>query len=155
MIERRMIVLGALSSGLLSGCSAMGVSVPALSPAGEGDIVTGSALPKVNTLRLQAGRPALDADLALGRSALDHARYMARKGRMSHDGFTHRMRRFGVRLPAAENIAEGQDDVESMFEAFAVSKSHRDNMLGGFRRLGVAVARNDDDRAFWVMQLSG
>jgi uncharacterized protein YkwD len=42
-----------------------------------------------------------------------------------------------------------------MFEAFAVSPSHRDNMLGGFRRLGVAVARNDDDRAFWVMQLSG
>jgi len=153
MIERRVVILGALSSGLLSGCSSVGV--PGLSLAGGGEIVTGSTLPKVNDLRLEAGKPALAADYRLGRSALAHAEYMARKGRMSHDGFSRRMRRFGVSLPAAENVAEGQHDVDSMFEAFTVSPQHRDNMLGQFRRLGVAVARNGDERAFWVMQFSG
>lgn len=154
MIGRRIVILGALSSGLLSGCTATGIL--GLGEVNGSEVVTGRALPPVNDLRRDAGKPVLTADYALGRSALDHAEYMARKGRMSHDGFARRMRRFGVQLPAAENVAEGQRSVDGMFEAFAVSPKHRDNMLvSGFSRLGVAVARNGDDRAFWVMQLSG
>lgn len=153
MIERRIVILGALSSGLLSGCSTAGL--PGFGEVNGSQVVTGSTLPQVNDLRRDAGKPALSADYGLGRSALNHAEYMARKGRMSHDGFARRMRRFDVQLPAAENIAEGQRDIDGMFEAFARSPKHRDNMLGDFRRLGVAVAHNGDDRAFWVMQLSG
>lgn len=153
MIERRIVILGALSSGLLSGCTTMGVL--GLGEVNGSRVVTGRTLPQVNDLRRDAGKLALSADYGLGRSALKHAEYMARKGHMSHDGFARRMRRFDVQLPAAENIAEGQDDIAGMFEAFERSPKHRDNMLGDFRRLGVAVAHNDDNRAFWVMQLSG
>ncbi|QKV19329.1 CAP domain-containing protein [Oricola thermophila] len=153
MIGRRTLLLGALSAGLLSGCARIGA--PGLSLAGEGAIVTGKTLAKVNALRREAGKPVLVADRALGRSALDHARYMARKGRMSHDHFARRMRRHGVSLPAAENVAEGWNDVDSMFRSFEVSPKHRANMLGDFRRMGVAVARDRNGRAYWVMQLSG
>lgn len=153
MIERRLVILGALSSGLLSGCSTSGIL--GLSEVSGSEVVTAGALPSVNALRRDEGKPVLSADYGLGRSALTHAEYMARKGNMSHDGFARRMRRHNVRLPAAENIAEGQRDIASMFEAFVTSPKHRDNMLGNFRHLGVAVAHDGDDRAYWVMQLSG
>lgn len=155
MIERRVVILGALSSGLLSGCTTSGLLDLSLG-AGDSEIVTGQALGSVNRLRVAQGHSRLSADRNLGRQAQAHAEYMARKGRMSHDHFETRMRKWDIDLPAAENVAEGQRDVAGMFDAFANSPSHRDNMLvGRFRKLGVAVARNGDDRHFWVMGLSG
>ena len=155
MIERRVVILGALSSGLLSGCttsSLLDLSVGA----GESEIVTGETIGSVNRLRVEAGLPRLSADRNLGRQAEAHAQYMARKGRMSHDNFERRMRKWKVDLPAAENVSEGQRDIAGMFEAFATSPKHRENMLvGKFRKLGVAVASNGEGRKFWVMGLSG
>jgi uncharacterized protein YkwD len=154
-IERRIVILGALSSGLLSGCTTSGLLDLSLG-AGESEIVTLQALPLVNRLRAGEGRRRLAADRGLGRQTQTHAQYMARKGRMSHDNFERRMKRAGVKLPAAENVAEGQDDVAGMFAAFRDSPKHLANMLvDDFRHLGVAVARNDEGRAFWVMGLSG
>lgn len=155
MIARRVVILGALSSGLLSGCTTSSLLDLSIG-AGESEIVTGETLGRVNRLRAEAGLPRLSADRNLGRQAQAHAEYMARKGHMSHDNFARRMRKWKIDLPAAENVSEGQKDVAGMFEAFATSPKHRENMLvGKFRKLGVAVARNKEGRAFWVMGLSG
>ncbi|MAS05317.1 MAG: secretion protein [Ahrensia sp.] len=155
MIRRRVVILGALSSGLLAGCTTSSLLDLSIG-AGESEIVTGETLGSVNRLRVGAGLPRLSADRNLGRQAEAHAQYMARKGRMSHDHFEKRMRKWKVDLPAAENVSEGQHDIAGMFEAFATSPKHRENMLvGKFRKLGVAVASNSEGRRFWVMGLSG
>lgn len=154
MIERRVVILGALSAGLLSGCTTSGLLD--LSSGGDGGIVTGETLASVNRLRVAGGLPRLAADRSLGREALAHAHYMARKGRMSHDNFASRMKKWDIDLPAAENVAEGQHDVADMFEAFRVSPKHLENMLNpDMRKLGVAYASNREGRRFWVMGLSG
>lgn len=155
MIERRIVILGALSTGLLAGCSTSGLLDLSSDKSGSG-IVTGETLGLVNRLRAGRDLPRLAADRALGRQALDHAHYMARKGRMSHDNFEKRMKKWKIDLPAAENVAEGQDDVAAMYEAFRASPKHLENMLvPKFRKLGVAYASNGDGRRFWVMGLSG
>ena len=155
MIERRVVILGALSSGLLSGCTTSGLLDLSLG-AGESEVVTGKVLASVNRLRTADGKPRLSSDGRLGRQAREHAEYMARKGRMSHDNFARRMKKWNIDLPAAENVAEGQHDPASMFEAFRDSPKHLENMLvADFRKLGVGVASNRDGRKFWVMGLSG
>ena len=155
MIERRVVILGALSTGLLAGCSTSGLLDLSSGPGGGG-IVTGEALGAVNRLRAGEGRPRLSADRNLGRQTLAHAEYMARQGQMSHDGFERRMKKWKIDLPAAENVAEGQDDVAAMFQAFRDSPKHLDNMLvERFKKLGVAYASNREGRKFWVMGLSG
>ena len=87
---------------------------------------------------------------------------MAKNGKMSHligigDSFLDRMKGQGVALPAAENIAAGQDDAESAYQAWYRSPKHLENMLGsGYRGLGVAVVRNpaSGNRPYWAMVLS-
>ena len=94
-------------------------------------------------------------------AAIAQAKRMARAGEMSHligfnDSFGARMKGHGVPLPAAENIAAGQDTVERAVQAWIDSKRHLDNMLGGFNGLGVAVAWDSasGNRPYWAMVLS-
>ena len=71
--------------------------------------------------------------------------------------FGKRMRGMGVALPAAENIAAGQDNAAEAFEAWYRSPKHLANMLGNYRGLGVAVVSNpaSGGRRYWAMVLSG
>ncbi|MCI5078231.1 CAP domain-containing protein [Oricola sp.] len=156
-MDRRFFVIGGVAAlGLgVSGCSTAGLLDLSVS-GGDSEIVTGKVLASVNRLRAAEGKPRLSSDRNLGRQAREHAEYMARKGRMSHDNFARRMKRWNIDLPAAENVAEGQKDAAGMFEAFRRSPKHFDNMLvGDFRKLGVGVARDRNGRNYWVMGLSG
>lgn len=144
---------------LLSSCTLTGLFSTADEPA-AGDETTG-ALPLVNALRATSGLATLAADKAAQRAAAEQARRMAEAGRMSHligfnDDFLQRMKRSSVPLPAAENIATGQDSVERAVDAWIRSEKHRLNMLGDYRGLGVAVARSASsaNRPFWAMVLS-
>ena len=141
---------------LLAGCSTMGV----LSSADGAEDETAAALPMVNRVRSERGLPALAAKPAARGAAAEQAVRMAKAEQMTHliglgDDFKARMKRRDVPLPAAENIASGQDSVEEAVQAWIASQSHLTNMLGSFHGVGVAMARSSAARRYWGMVLSG
>ncbi|GAC1041564.1 CAP domain-containing protein [Rhizobium sp. No.120] len=122
---------------------------------------TASALPLVNALRAKNGLPPLKVDTAAGAAAIYQARRMAVSGKMEHligigDDFGKRVKASGVKLPAAENIAEGQRDVNAAVTAWINSPKHLHNMLGKYDGLGVALAYDPSSggRPYWSMVLS-
>ena len=119
-------------------------------------IVTGRALGRINTYRRSKRRGALASDQALGRAALAHSKAMAKSGRLNHARFRARLRSFGIRGAAAENVAMGQPDITSVLTSWQNSRGHRRNMLGNFTRVGVAVARDpaSGNRPYWTMILA-
>ncbi len=150
----------ALGAGLgllatLAGCGTLNRS-----PAIAGD-ETAAALPAVNALRKSRGLPALSLDPVAVRAAADQAKRMASANKMSHligfgDDFGKRMKAHDVKLPAAENIAAGQANTADAVTAWINSPKHLANMLGNYRGLGVAVARDPSsgNRPYWAMVLS-
>ncbi|MDB5522913.1 MAG: Cysteine-rich secretory protein family [Rhizobium sp.] len=144
---------------VLSACTTTTV----LAPVESGAVVDASeaALPLVNSIRRKRGLSALSVDGLAASAAKDQAVRMSRYGKMSHflgddASFLARMKRMQVRLPAAENIASGQDTLDAAIAAWVHSPKHLENMLGNYRGLGVVVARNTGtgDRPFWAMVLS-
>ncbi|MBB4183867.1 CAP domain-containing protein [Sinorhizobium terangae] len=160
-IRRRALLRagGFLSLGVLAGCTTSNL----LSTGeGSGSDQTTATLGYVNALRKDRGMTSLVHDPVASVAALSQAARMARVGKMQHnigwrDNFYDRMKSQGVTLPAAENIAMGQDDAESAYNAWFHSPKHLENMLGNYRGLGVAVAQNSasGNRPFWAMVLSG
>jgi uncharacterized protein YkwD len=122
---------------------------------------TASALPLVNSLRAKNGLPPLKVDAAASTAAIYQAKRMADAGKMEHlmgigDNFGTRVKASGVKLPAAENIAEGQRDVDAAVTAWINSPKHLHNMLGKYNGLGVALAyaSSSSDQPYWSMVLS-
>ncbi|MCF3643162.1 CAP domain-containing protein, partial [Rhizobium sp. TRM95111] len=123
---------------------------------------TDETLALINALRAGRGLPALGRDPAAARAAMDQAARMAAVGRMEHNigagaNFLKRMKGMEVPLPAAENIAAGQESTAEAFDAWVRSPKHLVNMLGpGYRGLGVAVVANPSSgsRPYWAMVLA-
>jgi uncharacterized protein YkwD len=146
-----------LSLGLLASCG-----TPKLTPSGDGSDQTEATLGYINALRKQKGLQPLVRDPAAAQAALSQASRMAKAGKMSHliglgDSFLSRMKGGGVGLPAAENIAMGQDSAERAYAAWFNSPKHLENMLGpNYSGLGVGVMRNpvSGNRPYWAMVLS-
>ena len=146
-----------LSLGLLASCG-----TPKITPSGNGSDQTDATLGYINDLRKQKGLKPLARDPAAAQAALSQAARMAKAGKMSHligmgDSFLARMKGGGVALPAAENIAMGQDSAEKAYAAWFHSPKHLENMLGpNYSGLGVAVMRNpaSGNRPYWAMVLS-
>jgi uncharacterized protein YkwD len=156
---RRLFLLGTGATVVLGGCSV----TTTLAPIETGTSIdqTEVALPIVNALRRKKGLGTLFNDPVAANAAKDQAIRMARYGRMSHDlgtdpTFLARMKRMEVPLPAAENIATGQDTTEAAVTAWIRSHKHLENMLGPYSGVGVAAASNSGtgDRPFWAMVLS-
>lgn len=160
LLPRRQLVIltGGLLAAALAGCR----STDVLSP--EGDLSrreTDAALPIVNAVRAKASLPPLTKGAAAETAALQQARRMASADKMAHlisfnDSFLARMKAAKVPLPAAENVAAGQDSVAAAMQAWIASKAHLQNMLGRYSAVGVAVARNSSsgNRPYWAMVLS-
>jgi uncharacterized protein YkwD len=122
---------------------------------------TAAALPLVNTLRAKKGLSALSIDPAASTAAIYQARRMASLHKMAHligfgDDFGRRVKASGVRLPAAENIAEGQRSTDAVVTAWINSPHHLENMLGPYTGLGVALAYDgsSNNMPYWSMVLS-
>ncbi|GEO83536.1 MULTISPECIES: CAP domain-containing protein [Alphaproteobacteria] len=157
--RRRLIVLA--GTGLLAALA--GCRSTDILPTGDdlAEVETEGALPIVNDLRASQGLSTLSKSPAAETAALAQAKRMAKAGKMSHligfnDSFLERMKATAVPLPAAENIATGQDSVERAVQAWIDSRKHLENMLGGYQGLGVAVARDPSsaNRPYWAMVLS-
>lgn len=144
VLHRRRLIL--ISAGMLTAAIAGCRSSDILNPDnGQSRAETAAALPMVNRLRQSRGLSSLSRSRPAEVAAIAQAKRMARAGEMSHligfnDSFGARMKGHGVPLPAAENIAAGQDSVERAVQAWIDSKRHLDNMTGSFNGLGVAVA---------------
>lgn len=160
LVARRALLL-ALPALWLAGCTTSGLfSSVAPSPGNTVD-KTAAVLPLINQLRAERGLPAVAADAPAMRAAGDQANRMAGHGEMEHNiglgaNFADRMKRMGVGLQAAENIASGQSTPDEAFEAWVRSPKHLHNMLGPYKGLGVAVSQNSAsaDRPYWSMVLS-
>ena len=125
-------------------------------------IVSDDAIASVNAFRAENDEPALQVDAKASRAALDQAKNMASHQVMEHNigigaNFARRMKRNDVPLPAAENIASGQQSVSDAIDSWENSPPHRRNMLSGaYRGVGVAVATDaKTGRPYWSMVLTG
>jgi uncharacterized protein YkwD len=100
---------------------------------------------------------ALEVDSRLNSVAEQHARDMARRGRMSHRGSDFsspfdRMERAGYRfLNAAENVAAGQTTPEHVMRSWMMSPGHRRNILGKASQIGTACAIGSTGTFFWCV----
>lgn len=114
-----------------------------------------------NAIRRANGLSLMATDARLEEAALYQARRMASFGKIGHsvgwgNGFVARLRKAGIRGPAAENVAAGQSDTQAVFDAWMKSPGHRKNMLDPtFSHYGLAWATPEDkpNRIYWAMML--
>ena len=129
------------------------------------DIGIGGAVSDETSLaeiRSSHNLPALHADPALEKAALQQATYMARSGRMNHrtgwgKDFVSRMKDNGIGGAAAENIAHGAMSEGRLFSMWMNSAGHRRNMLDPrFTRFGLAYVyeAGGSKRRYWALVLA-
>lgn len=107
----------------------------------------------LNTFRAQHKLPALSYSAALAGAAYAHAHSLARRGKLDHDGFKQRVGAL-VSGMAAENVLWGCDDQACAIRQWSRSAGHRRNMLlKGITAYGIASARGDNGRRYWVLEL--
>lgn len=114
-----------------------------------------------NTIRKAHGLPVMATDTRLEQAALYQAKRMASHGKIGHsigwgNGFVARLRKAGIRGPAAENVASGQRDTQAVFDAWMKSPGHRGNMLDptfGHYGLAWATPESKPDYIYWAMML--
>ena len=121
--------------------------------------VSARALALASDARVAAGLPPLAADPALARAALDHARRMARRGRLGHDGaggLGARLRAAGASgCRGAENVGMGMRGPRHAVRAWMGSAGHRANLLSPAMTHGAVAWADGGGRRWWAMVLSG
>ena len=104
----------------------------------------------VNSFRAQHRLPPLSPSGALSAAAHSHARDMAARQSLDHNGFRERM----VGSIGAENVAYGCADADCAYQMWAKSAGHRANMLmKGITSYGLASATAEGGRRYWVLEL--
>lgn len=100
----------------------------------------------LNALRAENGRGPLEPDSQLEKMAQDQANRMAEAGKVAHtvsfgNDFVTRLRRFGIRGVAGENLCAGRSNIAAAYKVWMNSPGHRENMLyPNFHRFGLAKA---------------
>ncbi len=107
----------------------------------------------LNGFRAEHGRPRLAYSALLAGAAYQHAHDMARRNHLDHDGFRQRVANI-VSGTAAENVLWGCDNQDCAIRMWARSSGHRANMLrGDVSMYGIASAKADNGRRYWVLEL--
>ena len=150
---RRAIIIGAAATLGVASCR------PIL-PTGAESGVSAAATDKIAAIRARNQLRALAADQKIEEAALQQARLMAASGRMAHTAlpghdFMSRMRKNGIPSPAAENLAQGQMELDILFTRWMDSEAHRRNMLDPrFARFGLAYAEEKEGGRYWALVLA-
>lgn len=106
----------------------------------------------LNSFRRQHKLLPLSVSAQLAGAAYSHARDLARRGRLDHNGF--RARLASVSSAGAENVLVGCADSACAFRTWAKSAGHRRNMLmRGITQYGLASATAENGRKYWVLEL--
>lgn len=114
----------------------------------------------LNEIRAENGRGPLESDKQLESMAQDQAQRMAEAGKVAHtvgfgNDFVTRLRRFGIRGAAGENLCAGRSDIASAYRAWMNSPGHRSNMLHpDFHRFGLAKASSSKrpNYLYWAIE---
>ncbi len=161
--RRFAIVAAALASASASSCvepRSNPVPIPLPSPrreVPEATDVVGQVVQAHNERRAKAGLDPLTLNPELEAAASEHARDMAARRKMAHKGGDgsspfERMKRQGYEFRmAAENVAYGFDDVESVMTGWMHSLGHRRNILGKYSEIGVGRAISRDGASYWCV----
>lgn len=140
---------------LLVACVAL---VPLTASAASVGRDTAVAVAMVNQHRAANGLPPVKADGTLVRAAAHQTAAMVRLGTMSHDAggeFSSRVRSFGIRGVAAENLGYGYNDIGHAMAGWKSSSGHNANLLNpAVRRIGVVGQIGGDGRPYWTMILA-
>ena len=106
----------------------------------------------LNTFRAQHKKPPLAYSATLAGAAYEHAHDLARRNQLDHRNFRQRVG--SLAATAAENVLYGCDTKDCAIRMWAKSPRHRRNMLlGSVSRYGIASARAENGRHYWVMVL--
>ncbi|KAE8960145.1 hypothetical protein PR003_g31494 [Phytophthora rubi] len=110
-----------------------------------------SMLARVNKERAANGISALCTNKKLQAAAQRHSNDMAKNNYMAHDGadgstMSQRVTQAGYEWEGvAENVAVGQEDVDSVMNEWMQSQGHRENILSAdYTMFGTAYAYNKD-----------
>jgi uncharacterized protein YkwD len=107
----------------------------------------------LNSFRAEHHRPALSYSAMLAGAAYEQAHNMARRNHLDHNGFRERVGAL-VSGTAAENVLWGCETEDCAIRMWAKSSGHRANMLrGDVSMYGIASAKADNGRHYWVMEL--
>jgi uncharacterized protein YkwD len=104
--------------------------------------------------------PPLSVEPKLALVAQGHASDMAFHQKMTHDGSDgsspfDRIKRSGYNYKtAAENVAEGWRTVDQLMKGWMNSPRHRDNILGNFSQIGIALARDEDGKPYYSAEFA-
>lgn len=161
--SRRLANIAALATAIGATSCVAPRSTPLPSPRRQvpdslepGDL-SGRVVEAHNARRAKAGLPPLLPNPRLEAAASEHAADMAGRLKMAHEGGDgsspfDRMKRMGYDFrAAAENVAYGFDDVESVMAGWMKSPGHRRNILGKFSEIGVGRAIARDGASYWCV----
>jgi uncharacterized protein YkwD len=118
------------------------------------------ALVEINAFRTKNGRKPVVLDARLSQAAAVQSKAQAGRSRIGHDGSDgskpmQRAARAGFRAKiASENVAAGQKSFSDAMRSWEGSSGHRENLLRPeVTAIGVAMAKNEDGRAYWTLVL--
>lgn len=131
------------------------VSAASAQPTGRDTAV---AVTMVNQHRAAHGLPPVKSDPTLLKAAAYQTGAMVQRSVMSHSAggeFGQRIRSFGIRGVAAENIGYGYQDIAHAMAGWKASAGHNVNLLNPYvARIGVHGALGADGRPYWTMILA-
>ncbi|MFI8377694.1 CAP domain-containing protein [Leeuwenhoekiella sp. NPDC079379] len=109
-------------------------------------------LQEVNTHRTSLGLSALKNNSDSKVKAVEHTKYMATKGTISHDNFFKRSDYLKAKGAGrvSENVAFGYRTAEEVVAAWIKSEGHREALEGNFTHSGISVVKNDKGTAYFT-----
>ena len=144
---------------LFSGCSITFVS-PEYAAKPVQKLDPERALAEINAFRTKNGRKPVVLDARLSQAATVQSKAQAGRSRIGHDGSDgskpmQRAERAGFHAKlASENVAAGQKSFSDAMRSWEGSSGHRENLLRPeVTAIGVAMAKNEDGRAYWTLVL--
>ncbi|MEM8851936.1 MAG: CAP domain-containing protein [Pseudomonadota bacterium] len=141
---------------VLAACSAAPSTTVRPAASGSAD-----ALALASQARVSRGLSPLRADPRLAAAAEEQAEFMARRGKIGHDGrggstVLERVRAVGVEgCHMAENVAAGQRSAAQVHGDWMGSAGHRANILNSNLDSGAVASVEGNGMIWWAMVLAG
>ncbi|MGO4913533.1 CAP domain-containing protein [Leeuwenhoekiella sp. W20_SRS_FM14] len=109
-------------------------------------------LQEVNEHRTSLGLTALKNNSDSKVKAVEHTKYMATKGIISHDNFFKRSDYLKAKGAGrvSENVAFGYRTAEEVVAAWIKSEGHREALEGNFTHSGISVVKNEKGTAYFT-----
>jgi uncharacterized protein YkwD len=153
----RALLLLALLISVFSVLVAQTPAPPSQDPA-QSDPVLAQLVEAHNKERAKENLPPLKLEAKLSDAALAHAKDMANRQEMGHEGSdgstpSQRVVRAGYHyLATGENVARGYEDVAGVMQGWMESPPHRKNILGDYSEIGVARVEGKDGKPYWCAE---